>query len=388
MKVIFIHSWINYLNQPNSLFLSWEDAVSSDEFNIDSYDYYWSSPYKNFKNIAISKGHELGTVGDYPIGSADVLWFIDIPHARRDVTFLKTLVPKAKVVFQMIESPVLYPYMMDYRNHDIFDVVITYNGQICSKKQYHHYFLPFSFINYTPDGKVPIQHQPLPFELRKSVIMLNTNSKVGLFASPRSSPFFSPLPGGSVTKRGWYTSLKWVIEQERGELLSTRRKLAYYADENFPSLIDIYGQNWEGEKIGWLDTFTVKRKLKSAQGRLNLPKSRVLPNYRFCIAYENFRGNWGYISEKIFDCLYAGVVPVYLGDAEITKHVPPNCFVDARNFKNERELLIYLRDCSESEWLYMLEAGEKFIRSESIKKFQFEEFGNRMSEILESIISI
>ena len=40
------------------------------------------------------------------------------------------------------------------------------------------------------------------------------------------------------------------------------------------------------------------------------------------MAYENFRGRRGYISEKIFDALQAGSVPVYLGEERIAEFVP------------------------------------------------------------------
>ena len=68
------------------------------------------------------------------------------------------------------------------------------------------------------------------------------------------------------------------------------------------------------------------------------------------MAYENFRGRRGYISEKIFDALHAGSVPVYLGEERIAEFVPQQAFVDARNFRTRRELLAYLQSCSEPEW--------------------------------------
>ena len=47
--------------------------------------------------------------------------------------------------------------------------------------------------------------------------------------------------------------------------------------------------------------------------------------------------------------MFAGAVPVYLGDERITDYVQKEAFVDARNFDNHGELLKYLIACSEKE---------------------------------------
>jgi hypothetical protein len=42
----------------------------------------------------------------------------------------------------------------------------------------------------------------------------------------------------------------------------------------------------------------------------------------------------GYITEKIFDCLYAGTIPLYLGAPDILKYVPADVFVDCRKYSS------------------------------------------------------
>ena len=63
-----------------------------------------------------------------------------------------------------------------------------------------------------------------------------------------------------------------------------------------------------------------------------LVKKDVIRRYRFCICYENAHGLPGYITEKIFDCLVAGVVPVYLGWDGIRDYVPEDTFIDKKPF--------------------------------------------------------
>jgi hypothetical protein len=39
-------------------------------------------------------------------------------------------------------------------------------------------------------------------------------------------------------------------------------------------------------------------------------KKNTLEKYKFSICYENARDIPGYITEKIFDCFFAGCVPI------------------------------------------------------------------------------
>ena len=51
-------------------------------------------------------------------------------------------------------------------------------------------------------------------------------------------------------------------------------------------------------------------------------------NISFAICYENARDIPGYITEKIFDCFFAGCVPIYWGGApNVTDHIPANTFI-------------------------------------------------------------
>jgi hypothetical protein len=104
------------------------------------------------------------------------------------------------------------------------------------------------------------------------------------------------------------------------------------------------------------------------------------------MAYENFRGRRGYISEKIFDALQAGSVPVYLGEERIAEFVPREAFVDARNFRTRRELLAYLQSCPEPEWGEMRQAGQKFLHSAAFRSFTDEAFAERMTDVSRNIL--
>jgi hypothetical protein len=46
----------------------------------------------------------------------------------------------------------------------------------------------------------------------------------------------------------------------------------------------------------------------------------------------------GYITEKIFDCFYAGTVPIYYGASDISDFIDPKSFIDYQNFSGLTDL--------------------------------------------------
>ena len=74
----------------------------------------------------------------------------------------------------------------------------------------------------------------------------------------------------------------------------------------------------------------------------------VLSKYKFAICYENAEYE-GYVTEKVFDCLAVGAIPVYLGAPDIVTIVPPDCFINFRKFNGYPELHTYLSSLSDED---------------------------------------
>lgn len=86
------------------------------------------------------------------------------------------------------------------------------------------------------------------------------------------------------------------------------------------------------------------------QGRAT--KLELLGRYRFNLAYENCI-DVDYATEKWFDCLFAGCVPVYLGAPNIADFAPaPDCYIDATRFVDASELAAHLRAIAASPAAY------------------------------------
>jgi len=75
-------------------------------------------------------------------------------------------------------------------------------------------------------------------------------------------------------------------------------------------------------------------------------KYQVLLEYNFCLCIEN-EETW--FTEKFFDSLVCGNIPIYKGPKEITQFVPKECFINIDDFKNKDELLKFVLNLDSSE---------------------------------------
>lgn len=72
-------------------------------------------------------------------------------------------------------------------------------------------------------------------------------------------------------------------------------------------------------------------------------KLDIMRQYKFDLAFENAIDQ-DYVTEKFYEPLIAGTVPVYLGAPNVDDFAPgDNCFIDCREFKSPKDLARYLR---------------------------------------------
>jgi hypothetical protein len=83
----------------------------------------------------------------------------------------------------------------------------------------------------------------------------------------------------------------------------------------------------------------------------------------------------GYVTEKIFDCLYAGTIPLYLGAGDISSYVPAEAFIDCCQFASWEDLRDFASALSQSKIDSMRAAGKAFMESDEILPF-FNSFEN------------
>jgi alpha(1,3/1,4) fucosyltransferase len=102
-------------------------------------------------------------------------------------------------------------------------------------------------------------------------------------------------------------------------------------------------------------------------------KWETLSCYDFVLCFEN-TARQGWLTEKLFEALRVGTIPVYWGASDIAQLVPPDCFVDMREFDGYGALLKYLKSLDAAAVRRYREAGRAFLESPRFTPFGREAF--------------
>lgn len=313
---------------------------------------HWLEPTRFLARYGRARGIEFHTDDMIDLESASVLVFGELPVSRYEVQKLRDQHPHLKLILHIVETPIGREWTFDPANHKDFDAVVSYNPKLNDGERYHLFRIPAG-------GLETFCSAPgVPWEERKTACMIANVPNVRPLL-PRHSGFGMMRNGWKFNPRTW-----WNYITEGGSLYGERWNIARKFEEVFGEQFDIFGPGWpkshvRGAREGFL----------SARGAYEGSKLDLLQDYRFTIAYENCRNDCGYISEKMFDALLGGCVPVYLGNQRISEEVPDNVFVDARKFSTRRELVEYVGGMPQAQWQAMRDAGADFIRTKAKERF-------------------
>jgi hypothetical protein len=148
----------------------------------------------------------------------------------------------------------------------------------------------------------------------------------------------------------------------RGELYTKRLRLAALMAKQ--GELDVYGPGWERTLKAYSFYPPWTRRIRSRWKGLVNSKHETLSKYDFCLAFENACSR-GYITEKVFDPMFVGCIPVYLGAPEIAEVLPPATFLDYRSIGSAKRLLKTIRSMSLDEKMERRRAMRQFLESES-----------------------
>jgi hypothetical protein len=157
-------------------------------------------------------------------------------------------------------------------------------------------------------------------------------------------------------------SLRGQLYGKRIEAMASLAKL---------NVVDLYGRGWDkwwSHRSMWPPYWRNYKTLMSIYHGACESKYEVLSRYRFSLCFENMVMT-GYVTEKIFDCFYAGTIPLYLGAKNIKSLIPPAAYVDCRQFGSWEEMSKKVMAMSDSEVDSMREAGRDFVQSEAGLKY-------------------
>ena len=137
--------------------------------------------------------------------------------------------------------------------------------------------------------------------------------------------------------------------------------------------VDLYGRNWNltfnRRTLWWKYLSNYQTIMKVYKGPTE-NKHKTLSDYKYSICFENSRMR-GYITEKIFDCFYAGTVPIYYGASDISDFIDPSSYIDYKNFSGLADLKRFIDNLSDSQYLNIKEKGKIFIEKQSLKYYDF-----------------
>lgn len=102
---------------------------------------------------------------------------------------------------------------------------------------------------------------------------------------------------------------------------------------------------------------------------------------KFMITFEN-SSSIGYTTEKIYDALINGIVPIYWGNPSIERDFNPNSFINIENYKSVDDAIEYIIELDKNEKEYNKLLDSSIVETDE----QYEYFNN--TKILDSLSNL
>jgi alpha(1,3/1,4) fucosyltransferase len=297
-------------------------------------------PYALLRERLAERGVDLATQDRNRPEDSDLVICNEMPRPR-----LSSDVHSKKILL-IFETEVIRPDNWNLAAHADFDLVFTWHDGFAGKGRYRKFNFP---------NKLPASSREAAYRPRSALC--------AMIAGNKSSRH--PL-----------------------ELYSERLRAIEWFERERPGGFDLYGMGWDRRTFaGLFRPFNrlppLRRALAPARPSYRGPVASKLDTYskyRFAICYENVRATPGYITEKIFDCLFAGCVPVYLGAPNIADYVPADCFVDRSRFDGYPALYDFMAGMSESDRQRYVDAAMDFVHGPRMDAFGPERFAQSIAD--------
>ncbi len=161
-----------------------------------------------------------------------------------------------------------------------------------------------------------------------------------------------------------------------GELYGSR--ISVMSQLESMDVVDLYGMGWErwwSRNSLWFPYWRNYHRLMRVYKGPCKSKHETLSRYMFSLCFENMAMD-GYITEKLFDCLYAGTIPIYLGANDIDKWIPKDVYIDFRKFGSVGEMRRFVWEMDDRQIGAMRQAGRSFLESQYFKHTYYDSLAN------------
>lgn len=294
-------------------------------------------PFRKLRTRMHERGYSLRTQDFHPPEESELVLYIDVPKRLPSAKY------EAKSYLVLLEPELIIPANYNRRTHKRFRKVFTWLEDLVESDS--------RYVKIRVPQIPPPISRVAPFEEREKLCCMIAGGKLSLHPK---------------------------------ELYSERIRWIRWFEKRHPADFDFYGAGWERMwmtgplYIRAINKLPFWRKLffsnfKNYRGKVD-KKFETLSKYRFSICLENGQGFRGYITEKIFDCLFSGNVPLYHGAPDITHEVPKECFIDLREFKSKEEIYERISTMSAREFNAYQESARRFLSSPRFDAFSTDRF--------------
>lgn len=324
-----------YLNSNlnNKIFDLNDSSINRDNF---AYSYY------QLKETFLKNNFDFSTVDINSIEKSQAIIYNDMPK----------VLPKLKDIHKsyllIFESELISPANWDFSKHQFFNKIFTWNDTLVDNKKYF---------------KINFSHL-FPKSINKDL--------------SKKEKLCTLIAGHKMVKHPL-------------ELYSKRIEAIRWFEKHHLEDFDFYGIGWDKYQPTNKFVRSLLKRIRIAKffkpnyhnykGAVN-SKKEVLEKYKFAICYENAKDIDGYITEKIFDCFFAGCIPIYWGANNITMHIPKECFIDKRNFQTYEELYEYINTMNNHDYMQYLSYIEEYLNSKQSYKYTSKYFSETIVNIL------
>ena len=307
-----------------------------------------NEPFIVLKEKLASLGYDIKTTDNHSLDNCAWVLFIDFPPQSKDKkNKTRNLYQECltndlenKMALFLWEGKPIKPQNYSSAVYGKFKYIFTWRDDLVDNKKFFKFHLPI------PKRKIITKE--IPFDQKKLLVNISANK---------------------------FSSVK-------GEMFSARRQSVRFFQKNYPQNFDLYGPKWNKPNNAWQKIFPwLIEKFPNHRG-ISYDKITTLSGYKFSLCYENLASEPGFITEKIFDCLVAKTVPIYLGATNIENYIDPASFIDRRQFKTDQELADFITSINEKSYNKYLEAMDKCLAGEKYKLFLPENFANTIIKVL------
>lgn len=271
-------------------------------------------PFCALRETLEAQGYEVAfTTNGAGIEDATAVISFDYPNQQLMANLART--PKQKNMLFVFEPPVVIPEYYERWLTDLFGKIFIMFDDLIDWQRYYKF------------------HYPQPYQMILDPVPDFDEKKLSVFVAGNK---WSPHPN---------------------EIYSERKNLVAYFKSKHPEEFDLYGHGW------------------SPYPAYSIPnKWEVIKNYKFCFCYENMKDQNGYITEKIFDAMVSGTVPIYFGASNIQDYVPADCFIDRRNFASMDELYAFMKNMDRETYASYIRAIDNYFQSPKAQLFSIHHF--------------